>query len=523
MARLVRAQEVSPAELVQSHLDRIAELNPNLVAFVHLDAAGALNAARSLAWDSSNKPLAGVPVAYKDIYDVAGMPTTAGSRIMSGYVPSIDCAVAWRMRQAGAVCLGKLNTFEFASGSMELFGDARNPWNLACSPGGSSSGSGTALAARMVPLATGSDTGGSIRIPASFCGLSGLRPTTGLVPLDGVVPLSWSLDAGGPMARTVRDVALMLDAMLAADPTTYQSDSFGTNAFSERVADAPREIRLGVPRQYFFDAHVDREVVDGVRAAIEQFRQMGAEVVEVDTPHAEYGLAASWAIAYAEAFGYHRDNFFARSREYTRSFLHKITGAALVSAEEYLAAQRIRERVTAEFLDAFTHQDLDALVTPATPYTAFGLGASPPQDMGRLTRPLSLAGLPSLSIPCGYSEAGMPIGMQLVGRSLDEQTLLQIGHAYQRVTDWHSRIPPLTERAVSVDAAPAGGARPSPDFTRKRAAALGLTYIEDDDWDGISASIAPMLQQLESARAMLSHSDAPSVRPAPVIGPRSRR
>jgi aspartyl-tRNA(Asn)/glutamyl-tRNA(Gln) amidotransferase subunit A len=524
MARLVRDRQVSPVELIQAHLDRIEELNVSLVAFVHLDADRALDAARRLESDSASRPLRGVPVAYKDIYDVAGMPTTGGSRVLRDNVPSVDCTVAARLRQAGAVCLGKLNTFEFASGSMEVFGDARNPWNLACSPGGSSSGSGTALAARMVALATGSDTGGSIRIPASFCGLSGLRPTSGLVPLKGVIPLSWSLDAGGPMARTVQDAALMLDAMLEADPSRYDHDSFGPVSFVEQIADTPEMIRLGVPRHYFFDEHVNADVIEGLRGAIETFGGMGAEVVEVDTPLAQFGLPASWAIAYSEAFAYHRDNFFKQSRNYTRSFLHKITGAALVGAEEYITAQRIRERVTAELLEAFRVHDLDALVMPSTPYTAFGLNASPPQDMGRLTRPLSLAGLPSLAIPCGFSAADMPIGMQIVGRSLDERTLLQIGHAYQQATDWHRRMPPFTERPVPKTVPTSAPSAPAvQDWVRLRGGALGLTYIEESDWAGISASIAPMLEQLEAARSTLSDTDAPAVRTAPIVGPRVSR
>ncbi|MFN0074228.1 MAG: amidase, partial [Chloroflexota bacterium] len=308
MARLVRVRELSPVELVQAHLERIQMLNPDLIAFVHLDEAGAMEAARRSESQPSLAPLHGVPVAYKDIYDVAGMPTTAGSRIQRGEVAERDSDVAASLRSAGAICLGKLNTFEFASGSMELFGDARNPWNLACSPGGSSSGSGTALAARMIPLATGSDTGGSIRIPASFCGLSGLRPTHGLVGLSGIVPLSWSLDSAGPMARTVQDLTLMLDAMLSREPSRrLPAGSADQDSLSDQLDDLPTRVRLGVPRQYFFDDAVDPEVVRAVRGALNHFAGLGAELVEIDLPSAVHGLAASWAIAYTEAFAYHRE------------------------------------------------------------------------------------------------------------------------------------------------------------------------------------------------------------------------
>ena len=221
LAPLVRARKISPVEIVQALLSRIDALNDDLLAYLHVSAAPAMAAAQAAEIEIGNGgyrgPLHGIPVAYKDIYDVQGLPTTAGSKIMAGYVAPEDCTVAARLRHAGAICLGKLNTIEFASGSMEVFGIARNPWNTAMFPGGSSSGSGTALAAHLVPLATGSDTGGSIRNPASFCGIVGLKPTYGRISRAGIIPLSWSLDHAGPMARTVADTALMLQAMAGPD------------------------------------------------------------------------------------------------------------------------------------------------------------------------------------------------------------------------------------------------------------------------------------------------------------------
>jgi aspartyl-tRNA(Asn)/glutamyl-tRNA(Gln) amidotransferase subunit A len=221
LAPLLRARKLSPVEIVHALLERIDTLNGDLIAYLHISAEHALAAAQAaeieIGSGSYRGPLHGVPVAYKDIYDVQGMPTTAASKVMAGYIAAEDSTVAARLRQAGAICLGKLNTIEFASGSMEVFGTARNPWNTAMFPGGSSSGSGTALAAHMVPLATGSDTGGSIRNPASFCGIVGLKPTYGRISRAGIIPLSWSLDHAGPMARTVADLALMLQAMAGPD------------------------------------------------------------------------------------------------------------------------------------------------------------------------------------------------------------------------------------------------------------------------------------------------------------------
>lgn len=518
MARQVRSHEVSPVELVQAHLERIERLNPTLTAFIHLDADRALEQARAMESRPAVGRLYGVPVAYKDIYDVAGMPTTAGSRTRLGRIAARDSTVAERLHAAGAICLGKLNTFEFASGSMEVFGDARNPWNLARSPGGSSSGSGAALAARLVPLATGSDTGGSIRIPASFCGLAGIRPTHGLVSRAGVVPLSWSLDSAGPMARTVQDVALMLEVMAghdSLDPSTVRRPA---PELIEYLDDAPRAARLGVPRQFFFDSSVDTDVLSSVRQALRILESIGAELVEVDLRTAEYGLAASWAIAYSEAFAYHREQFFAQPRQFTAAFLHKISGAALLSAEECLTAMRVRERVTTELAEVFRSHRLDAIVTPTTPYTAFEHGVAPLQDMGRLTRPFSLSGFPSLSVPCGVDAHGMPIGMQMVGRPWGDLTILQLGHAYQSLTAWHDAPPPFTDRpaAASINVA-SDPSQEAIEWVLARARTLGLDYIETRDAAPIAASIGPIRSHIESWRALLTDSDLPAIRPVPSL------
>src|SRR5262245_33224912 len=256
LGALLRARKVSPVEIVDAHLARIDALNPALRAYIHVCHAEARAAARAaeieLGAGRDRGPLHGIPVAYKDIYDVRGMPTTAASRLLLGNVAAEDSTVAARRRQAGAICLGKLNTYEFASGSMEVFGPARNPWNPAVVPGGSSAGSGAALAAGLVPLATGSDTGGSVRNPAAFCGVVGLRPTYGRVSRAGIIPLSWSLDHAGPMARTVADTALLLQAMAGPDPRDPSAASRPVPSY-QRTAGDLTGTRLGVPRGYFFD------------------------------------------------------------------------------------------------------------------------------------------------------------------------------------------------------------------------------------------------------------------------------
>ena len=444
-----------------------------------------------------------------------GLPTTAGSKIMAGYVAPEDCTVAARLRHAGAICLGKLNTIEFASGSMEVFGIARNPWNTAMFPGGSSSGSGTALAAHLVPLATGSDTGGSIRNPASFCGIVGLKPTYGRISRAGIIPLSWSLDHAGPMARTVADTALMLQAMAGPDHRDASAALQPVPDYHAALKDDLRGIRLGVPSTFYFE-HADPDVVTAVRTAIETMQQLGATVREVDLPHSCYGSSASWTIAYTESFAFHRANFFARSRDYTHAFLHKITGAACLTAEERVTAQRLRQVITAEFLAALG--EVDAIVTPTTAYAAYPIGGTSPQaDMRSLTRPVSLTGLPALAVRAVLQATGLPASMQLVGRAWEESTLLRIGHAYEQAAGWYTRRPSLEARTVpqppAPPAPPAGAvdAQWVLDFARL----TGLSFVTEADAAPIAAALSPVKTQLAEARQRLAAHCEPPVRPAP--------
>ncbi len=519
LAPLIERREVSPVEVVQALLARIAELNDELIAYLHVSGEHALAAAQAAEQEIGaggyRGPLHGIPVAYKDIYHVQGLPTTAGSKLMAGHIAAEDSTVAAQLRRAGAICLGKLNTIEFASGSMEVFGTARNPWNTSMFPGGSSSGSGVALAAHMAPLATGSDTGGSIRGPASLCGVVGLKPTYGRVSRAGILPLSWSLDHAGPMARSVADTALLLQAMAGPDRHDASAAHQPVPDYSAALSTDLRGVRLGVPRQYYAE-DADPEVVAAVRAAITAMEQLGATIHDVDLPSSCFGPSASWAIAYTESFAYHRTNFFARSRDYTHAFLHKVTGAACLTAEERVTAQRVRQVITAEFLAALAN--VDAIVTPTTAYPAHPIGGSSPQsDMRSLTRPVSLTGLPALAVPCGFTATGLPVSMQLIGRAWEESTVLRIGHAYERAAGWHTRRAPLTEQVVPAPTLPTPPPAGSTDaqWVREFARLTGLSFVTESDAAPVAASISPVKAQLDDARSCLSATCEPPVRPAP--------
>ena len=516
---LLQARKVSPVEVVQALLARIGALNGDLIAYLHVSAEHALAAARAaeqeIAAGGYRGPLHGIPVAYKDIYHVQGLPTTAGSRLMAGYVAGEDSTVAARLRQAGAICLGKLNTIEFASGSMEVYGTARNPWNTAMFPGGSSSGSGVALAAHLVPLATGSDTGGSIRTPAALCGVVGLKPTYGRVSRAGIIPLSWSLDHAGPMARTVADAALMLQAMAGSDWRDPSAALQPVPDYRAALRDDLKGVRLGVPRGFYFD-DADPEVVAAVRTAVTAMQALGATVQEVDLPHARFGPSASWAIAYTESFAYHRANFFTRSRDYTHAFLRKITAAACLTAEEQVTAQRVRQVITAEFLAALA--EVDAIVMPAASFAAHPInGASPQHDMRSLARPVSLTGLPALAVPCGFTSTGLPVSMQLVGRAWQEATVLRIGHAYEQAAGWYRRRPPLQAQVLPAPTPPPAPPRDATDaqWVLDFARLTGLTFVTEADAAPVAAALGPVRAQLAEARARLTPDSEPPVRPAP--------
>jgi len=519
LASLICKKEVSPVEVVKALLARIEDLNGTLRAFIHVSSDQALAQARAaeieIGKDSYRGPLHGIPVAYKDIYDVRGLPTTAGSKVMAGYMAAEDCTVAARLRQAGAICLGKLNTWEFASGSMEVFGESRNPWNTVMVTGGSSSGSAAALAAYLLPLALGTDTGGSIRFPASLCGVVGLKPTYGRISRAGIIPLSWSLDHPGPMGRSVADVALLLQVIAGPDHRDSSAAHQPVPDYQEVLQGSLKDLRIGVPRSYFFEEG-DPEIMTAVRAAIETIRELGATVYDIDLPHAEYGSASSWAIAYTEAFAYHRPNFFGRSSEYTSAFLNRISSAAFLTGEEFITAQRVRQIITREFLEALT--EVDVIITPTTSYPAYPVGATSPQgSMRSLTRPISLTGLPALSMPCGFTSKGLPASIQLIGRAWEEGTVLRVGQAYEEATSWHKRRPPMCAGEATATKPPVeyGTGLVDSHWILDFAHLLELSFITPKNAESIAVLLAPVKAQLNASRAWLKSGIEPPVCPAP--------
>ena len=459
LGRMIGAKEVSPVEVVRAHLDRVSALDGRLKAFITVCGDAALEAARAaeaeLMAGRSAGPLHGVPYGPKDLYATKGVRTTGGSKILADFVPAEDATVVSRLRAAGLIVLGKLNMHEFAYGPEGLnahYGDALNPWDATAHrvAGGSSSGSGVAVSAGLCPGALGSDTGGSIRIPASLCGISGIKPTYGRVSRAGVLPLAWSMDHAGPMARTVRDLALMLGVMAgydAADPTT---SVLPVPDYAAALTGEVKGLRVGLLRAHFTDAAAP-EVRAAVEAAAKQLEQAGAVVDEVSLAEVAHVAAASFAIVATEALAYHAEWMRTRSADYQPDVRDRLKMGALVSGVQYVRAQQVRQLVRREVDAALARRDV--LLAPATPIPAPVLGEKQTQlgdglsdvrsALIRFTRPFNFSGHPACSVPCGFSAAGLPLGMQLVGRPFDEATVLRAADAYQRLTDWHARRPVL--------------------------------------------------------------------------------
>jgi aspartyl-tRNA(Asn)/glutamyl-tRNA(Gln) amidotransferase subunit A len=441
-----RKRELSPVEVTRILLDRIVQLDPRLHAFVTLTTDRALadaQAAEEALRRGDTRPLLGIPVAHKDIYCTQGIRTTGGSALLADWIPADDATCVRRWQEAGTVLLGKLITHEFAFGIQmpgHLFQPARNPWHLEHIPGGSSSGSGAALAAGLVVGALGSDTGGSIRGPAAFCNIVGLKPTYGRVSRAGVLTLSWTLDHTGPMARTVEDCALLLGALAGHDPADPASSREPVGDYAGALGRGVRGLRIGVPRAYFFDG-VDAEVEKALEQALTTLRGLGATVTDVEIPSIE----ASWAflaILMAEAFAYHERDLRTHPELYGDVLRERLLAGGLILGSEYVQAQRLRSRLQAEMLDVLRR--VDVLATPTTPKPAPTFAAAwdpgfgfPKSNMA----PFNMAGLPALALPCGVSSQGLPLSLQIAGRPFDEATVLRVGYAYEQATEWHRRRP----------------------------------------------------------------------------------
>jgi aspartyl-tRNA(Asn)/glutamyl-tRNA(Gln) amidotransferase subunit A len=442
-----RKRELSPVELTSALLARIERLDKNLHSFVTVTAEQALVDARAaeaaFRRGDDASPLLGIPVAYKDIYATRGVRTTAGSAVLADWVPEKDATCVTRLRQAGTVILGKLITHEFALGIQfpgHRFPAARNPWNLDHIPGGSSSGSGAALAAGFAFGALGSDTGGSIRGPASFSGIVGLKPTYGRVSRAGVVTLSWSLDHTGPMARTVEDCAYLLQALAGLDPADPTSSRIPVGDYLGPLQQGVRGLRIGVPRAYFFDG-IDSEVEVAFEQALATLGSLGAMVRDVEIPSI-HAVPVYMAILLSEAFAYHERDLREHAELYGDVLREKLLAGALITGAEYIQAQRLRAKLQTDM--AKVMKTVDVLATPTTPTPAppFSVVLDPDFPFPRSNMaPFNMTGLPALALPCGFSTAGLPLSLQIAGRPFDEATVLRVGHTYEQATAWHTRRP----------------------------------------------------------------------------------
>jgi len=477
LGEMLGSGQLSSAELVRSCLARTKAVDGRVKAFNSLDEAGALALAAASdqrrAAGQARGPLEGIPVGFKDVIAVAGQPLTCSSRMLAQFISPYDATVTEKLKAAGAIPLGRLNMDEFAMGSStenSAFGPTANPWDLTRVPGGSSGGSAAAVAAGELPLTLGSDTGGSIRQPAALCGVVGLKPTYGLVSRYGLAAYASSLDQIGTMTRTVDDAALLLGAIAGHDPRDSTSFKAGVPDYRAELGRRQGPWRLGVPKE-FFGAGLDPEVGAAVRAAIEHYRQAGCEIREVSLPlAAEYAIAVYYLIATAEASsnlarydGVRYGHRSARAKDAVGLYFHSraegfgdevkrriILGTHVLSSgyydAYYLRAQKVRTLIRNEFTTVL--QECDALLSPTSPTAAFKLGEKSADPLAMYltdiyTISVNLAGLPGISVPCGFTGGGLPVGLQIIGRPFDEAGLLAIARHYEQAHKWHTKHPSL--------------------------------------------------------------------------------
>jgi aspartyl-tRNA(Asn)/glutamyl-tRNA(Gln) amidotransferase subunit A len=472
---LLAKGQCSSEELVKAVLQRIGDVDGSIQAYVSVDADSALAQAREAdrrrAAGGNADPLLGLPIAVKDVLNVEGQPCTCGSRILEGYTSPYDATCIARLRARGAIFLGRVNMDEFAMGSStenSAFKVTRNPWKLDCVPGGSSGGSAAAVAADEALAALGTDTGGSIRQPAAFCGCVGLKPTYGRVSRYGLTAYASSLDQAGPITKTVSDAALLLGAMAGHDPMDSSTVNQPVPDYSLALRPDLKGMKLGLPKEYFVEG-MDPQVEKAVRAAVEQCKALGAEIVEVGLPHTKYAIATYYVIATAEAsanlarfdgvrYGkrvegedpidqYGKTRAAGFGEEVKRRI---ILGTYVLSSgyydAYYLRAQKVRTLIRNDFLKAF--ETCDALLTPVAPTVAYRIGEKTDNPLQMylgdiFTATANLAGICGLSVPCGFADGGLPIGLQILGPGFKEENILRVGHAYEQATEWHLKKPEL--------------------------------------------------------------------------------
>ena len=477
-ATQLRKREFTAVELTESVYQRIAETDDRVRAFLSLAHDSALEAARRaderLKKEGPNAPaLCGIPIALKDNFLAKELRTTCASKILGDFLPPYEATATTKLRAAGAVIVGKTNLDEFAMGSScenSAFWPTRNPWNLERIPGGSSGGSAAAVSADQCIVALGTDTGGSIRQPAACCGVVGLKPTYGRVSRYGIIAFASSMDQVGPITKDVRDAAILLEAIAGHDPADSTSVQRPVGDYQAALSGDIRGLRIGVPKEYFVPG-METEVEQAVRAALRRFERSGASVDEISLPHTEYAVAVYYIVATAEAssnlarydgmrFGCRADaqdltETYRISRELgfgTEVKRRIMLGTYVLSAgyydAYYLKAQRVRTLIKSDFDEAFKR--CDVIATPTTPTTAFKLGEKTQDPLQMylsdiFTISINLAGLPALSLPCGFDDAGMPIGLQLIGRPFDEAIILRAAHSYEQATEWHRKKPRMED------------------------------------------------------------------------------
>ncbi len=449
-ADLVRGRQVSPVELTRACLDRVTRLGPLLNAFITLTPDLALSQAteaeHAILRGEYRGPLHGIPIALKDLFDTRGVRTTGASSFWADRVPEADSAVAELLSRSGAVCLGKLNMHEWALGVTNVtshFGATRNPWNRERITGGSSGGSGAAVAAGLCFGALGSDTGGSVRIPAALCGVVGLKPTYGRVSLRGAIPLSWSLDHVGPLARSVTDAALLLQAIAGHDPDDPASVDHPVEDYLEYLVESVEGLRIAIADSPYF-TESEAEVQAAVAEAAHVFARLGARVEPVDFPFAREGRAVSRIILHSEAAAFHRERLESAPQSFGADVLPRLREGLTRTAVDYALARHAQvdlRRRAERFFDTF-----DLLLMPTTPMVAVlsddeGALQAARAGMSRFTSALNVIGLPAISVPCGFARRNLPIGLQIVARPWAEALLLRAAYAYEQATTWHQHHP----------------------------------------------------------------------------------
>lgn len=448
LSQLIQTRKISPLELVQNLLMRIKDVNPTLNCFITLCQEQAIDQAKvCMQAEKISSPLYGIPMAIKDLFATRGLRTTVGSKFFTENIPQENAWVIERLYGEGAICIGKTNMHEIALGITNInphYGACRNPWNTECITGGSSGGSAAALAAGLCIAALGSDTGGSIRIPASLCGVVGLKPTYGRVSLQGVFPLSWTCDHAGPMARCVEDIALLLQCMAGYDNCDPVSQNVPVDNYLNKLKCGVKGWRVALANDSHF-TNADNEVLIAVNSAADVFRELGAEVKEVPFPGGYEAASANGLVVTSEAAVIHAERMKSHPQWFGEDVFERLQKGASHAIQEYILARQVQNQLRRQF-EIFCNE-FDVLLTPTTPITAPPINGLDSVRVApiltRFTAPFNISGLPALSLPCGFARSGMPVGLQMISRPWAEAALLRAAYAYQQATSWHLRRPTL--------------------------------------------------------------------------------